>query len=73
MADTPRKTINPVQGEGDNASAKRFDNEEAAFVHSGKVAAAARAADAALDGPEGVELEAARQASAKGKSSKSGD
>ena len=63
----------PNQGEGDYISAKRFDEEEAAFAKSGKVARAAAAAAAALDGPEGPELEAAREASAKGKSVKKGE
>jgi hypothetical protein len=57
-----------VQGEGDYVSAKRFDDEEAAFVKSGKVAKKAREAADALDGPEGAELERARKLSAQGKS-----
>jgi hypothetical protein len=68
MTDTPDKSQSQIQGEGDYVSAKRFDDEEAAFAKSGKVAAAAKAAKDALDGPEGAELEAARLASAKGES-----
>jgi hypothetical protein len=68
MTDTPDKSQSQIQGEGDYASAKRFDDEEGAFAKSGKVAAAAREAEEAIDGPEAVELEAARAASAKGES-----
>ncbi len=68
MTDKPTST---VQGEGDYISAKKFDDEEAAFAKSGKVDKAAAEAEAALDGPEGAELEAARKASAAGKSLKS--
>jgi hypothetical protein len=61
-----------VQGEGDYVSAKKFDDEEAAFVKSGvksgKIAKKAREAAEALDGPEGPELERARKLSAEGKS-----
>jgi hypothetical protein len=56
------------QGEGDYASAKKFDDQEAAFAKSGKVKAAAMAAKAALDGPEAADLDVARVASAKGRS-----
>ena len=59
-----------IQGEGDYRAARRFDEAEAAFVKSGKVAAGARAAEKAIDGPEGAELEAARKASAEGQSLK---
>jgi hypothetical protein len=68
MSDTPAKSESQIQGEGDYKSAKRFDDEEAAFAKSGKVAPAAKAAKDAIDGPEGAELEAARIASAKGES-----
>jgi hypothetical protein len=68
MTDRPTRT---VQGEGDYISAKKFDDEEAAFAKSGKVEKAATEAKAALDGPEGAKLEAARKASAAGKSLKS--
>ena len=60
----------PLQGEGDYAAARKFDQEEAAFAKSGKVAPKAAEAKAALDGPEGPELEAARSAAAKGESIK---
>ena len=57
-----------VQGEGDYVSAKRFDDEERSFVQSGRVAKKAREAADALDGPEGAEIERARETAAKGKS-----
>ncbi|MBA3812257.1 MAG: hypothetical protein H0X27_11570 [Caulobacteraceae bacterium] len=69
----PDKTANdpmPMQGEGDHIGARKFDEEQAAFARSGKVAEKAAEAEAALDGPEGEELEAARAAAAKGKSVK---
>ncbi len=68
MSDTPGKSESQIQGEGDYKSAKRFDDEEAAFAKSGKVEAAAKEAAEAIDGPEGADLEAARIASAKGES-----
>jgi hypothetical protein len=58
----------PMQGEGDYAAARKFDKEEAAFARSGKVETKAAEAKAALDGPEGGELEAARTAAAQGES-----
>jgi hypothetical protein len=63
-------TKSRIQGEGDYVSAKRFQQEERSFVESGRVPAKAREAAEALDGPEGPELERARQVSAKGKSLK---
>ncbi|MGH7009657.1 MAG: hypothetical protein ACREEX_02355 [Caulobacteraceae bacterium] len=62
------KSRNPVQGEGDYISARKFDEEEARFVKSGKVKGKAREAAKALGGPEGEELEKARKASARGES-----
>jgi hypothetical protein len=59
-----------IQGEGDYRAARRFDKAETAFVKSGKVEAGAKAAKAAVEGPEGAELEAARHASARGQSLK---
>jgi hypothetical protein len=60
----------PIQGEGDYISARRFQQEEAEFARKGPVEQKAREAADALDGPEGAELEAARKASAEGKSLK---
>ncbi len=55
-----------VQGEGDYVSAKRYQQAQTAFAKSGKVEPAAKAAEAAIEGPEGAELEAARLESARG-------
>lgn len=59
-----------VQGEGDYVSAKRFQKQEQDFVRTGPVEQKAREAADALDGPEAAELEAARKASAEGRSVK---
>lgn len=59
-----------VQGEGNYEAARKFDKEERAFVESGKVEAGAKAAKEALDGAEGADLEAAREASARGETLK---
>ena len=56
-----------VQGEGDYISAKKFQDEEQKFAATGPVKEKAREAADALDGPEGADLEAARKATAKGK------
>ena len=50
-----------IQGEGNYDAARKFDAEERAFVESGKVEQKAKEAEEALDGPEGAELERARQ------------
>lgn len=58
-----------VQGEGDYIAARKFQWEEREFASEEfRVKRAAREAADALDGPEGAELERARQASAQGKS-----
>jgi len=77
MTATPDKTSaapkkGAIQGEGDYASARRFDAEERSFVKSGRVAKKAREAEQALSGPEAAELEAARKASAEGHSVRTG-
>jgi hypothetical protein len=58
-----------VQGEGDYASAKKFDDEEAAFVKSGRVDQAAR--DAAPKSQ--VEADAMAEAERIGRSRSKGD
>ena len=59
-----------VQGEGDYRAARRFQWKETEFVRDeGRVEEAAREAADALDGPEGEELERARQTTAEGKTS----
>lgn len=70
MSDKNDTPSSKVQGEGDYVSAKRFQKEETEFAQSGKVGEKAREAADALDGPEAEELEAARKASAEGKSVK---
>lgn len=69
MADEKTPSM-PLQGEGDYISARRFQKEETEFAKTGPVEQKAREAADALDGPEGPELEAARKASAEGKSVK---
>jgi hypothetical protein len=55
-----------IQGEGDYDAARRFDADEKAFVEKNREAipGLAKAAEDALDGPEGEEL---RKAEAEGK------
>jgi hypothetical protein len=50
-----------IQGEGNYDAARKFDDEERAFVKSGQVEKKAKEAEDALDGPEAEELEAARK------------
>lgn len=55
---------NPRGGEGDHASAERYNAEATKFAKSGKVPAAAEEAEEALAGDEAEELE---QAEAEGR------
>ncbi len=56
-----------VQGEGDYVSARKYQKEEAAFAKDkDRVEKGAREAEQALDGPEGDELEAAREKTGRG-------
>jgi hypothetical protein len=50
-----------IQGEGDYDAARKFDTEERAFVEKGGIEQKAKEAEAALDGPEGPDLEKARK------------
>jgi hypothetical protein len=50
-----------IQGEGNYDAARKFDEDERAFVKTGQVEKKAKEAEDALDGPEGVELERARK------------
>ncbi|THD77337.1 MAG: hypothetical protein E7812_15480 [Phenylobacterium sp.] len=50
-----------IQGEGDYDAARKFDDQERAFVEKGGIEKKAREAEQALDGPEGEELERARK------------
>jgi hypothetical protein len=52
---------NKIQGEGNYDAARKFDAEERAFVKKGGIEQKAKEAEAALDGPEGEELERARK------------
>ena len=51
----------PIQGEGNYDAARKFDEEERAFVKTGGVEQKAKEAEEALDGPEGADLEKARK------------
>lgn len=79
MARPPRQTAlagedstdpMPMQSEGDHIGTRKFGEEQAASAKSGKVADKAAEAEAALDGPRGDVLEAARAAAVEGKSVK---
>ena len=50
-----------IQGEGNYDAARKFDDEERAFIKKGQVGQKAREAEQALDGPEGQDLERARK------------
>jgi hypothetical protein len=50
-----------IQGEGDYKSAKRYQDAQHDFAKNGPVEQKAHEAEEALDGPEGAELEKARQ------------
>jgi hypothetical protein len=53
-----------VQGEGNYDAARKFDRMERAFVENDDVEGKARAAEEALDSPEGEDLERARRETA---------
>lgn len=55
-------------GEGDYASARKFQEAEHKFAQEGPVEQAAREAADALEGSEAQDLEDARRSSAKGRS-----
>ena len=52
-----------IIGEGDYAASRKFDKDQAGFVarNKAKIPAMGKAAEAALDGPEGDNLRAAEQ------------
>lgn len=50
-----------LQGEGDYDAARRYRKAQEEFAKSGKVDKAAHDAEEAIEGPEGVDLERARQ------------
>jgi hypothetical protein len=53
-----------IQGEGNYDAGRKFDAEERAFVEKGGYEKKAHEAADALDGPEGEDLERARQETA---------
>ena len=67
-AATPKKAAQKKQivGEGDYAATRAFDSDQAAFVkkNKAKIPAMAKAAEAALDGPEGDALREAEATAA---------
>jgi hypothetical protein len=63
MSDT-NQSKDQVQGEGNYDAGRKFDAEERAFVEKGDYEKKAKEAEDALDGPEGEELERARQQTA---------
>ena len=64
-SDTPK--AGQVQGEGDYVSAERYQKAQHEFAKDeSKVQQKAKEAEEALEGPEGAELERAREESAKG-------
>ena len=67
MAGSDMPKAGQVQGEGDYVSAERYQKDQHEFAKDeAKVEKKAKEAEDALDGPEGAELERARQESAKG-------
>jgi hypothetical protein len=56
-----------VQGEGDYVSGRKYQQAQHRFAKDGPVDEAAREAADAVVGPEAEELEAARRATAKGR------
>ena len=58
---------NEIQGEGNYDAARRYRAEQEKFAKSGKVDKRAHEAEDALEGPEGAELEKARQETGKGR------
>ena len=59
-----KETSEPLnQGEGNKEADRRYREKTTEFARSGRVEGAARAAEEALEGPEGEELERARRES----------
>ncbi|HUZ12936.1 MAG TPA: hypothetical protein VMU93_08820 [Caulobacteraceae bacterium] len=68
--DDRQKNPMPLQGEGAYDAARRFREAEERFVKSGEVERKAKEAEAAVEGAQGADLEAARHAAARGKTLK---
>jgi hypothetical protein len=56
---SPTSKGEPNEGEGNRTAARRYDTATVDYIASGRSEAAAKAAAAALDGPEADELRAA--------------
>lgn len=56
-----------LQGEGNYDAARRYRKGQEEFAKSGKVEQKAHEAEEALEGPEGADLERAREETAKGR------
>ncbi len=56
-----KSTSSQNEGEGNQTEAKRFNEAQAKFAQSGKVPAAAKDAEEALEGPEREALEKAEK------------
>lgn len=68
MADPQNPGTGGVQGEGDYESARRYQKEQHEFAKdAGRVEEAGKAAEEALEGPEGEELERARRETGEGR------
>lgn len=61
-AKSGRTPASANEGEGNKTAARHYNQAQQRFVASGKVAAAARSARRAVDGPEGAELRNAEAA-----------
>ena len=67
MAGSETPKAGQVQGEGDYVSAKKYQDAQHQFAKDeGKVERKAKEAEDALAGPDGADLERARQEAAKG-------
>ncbi len=65
-AKSPGQSSGPKnEGEGNKTAARNYNAGTKQFVESGKVGAAAKAAEKAIDGPEGKELRKAEKAGLK--------
>jgi hypothetical protein len=70
MTDDRKKPGQANEGEGNKTAARHYNEAQAGFAKSGKVAGKAREARDAIDGAEGRELD---KAAAEGKSHSAGE
>jgi hypothetical protein len=70
MTDDRKKPGQANEGEGNKTAARHYNEAQASFARSGKVAGKAREARDAIDGAEGRELD---KAAAEGKSHSAGE